>query len=110
MEEQGATMAKQPRDPNDIPDDEVTKPPKPKKAFEVTITVWDDADITTKLVEFIKKERGAPEKWMRKPDQFNAAIKDKISSDPLFVVEKIAEGFNIKLSELLKPREKKEEK
>jgi hypothetical protein len=100
-------MAKTPRDPSDIPDDEITKPQKPKKAFEVTITIWDDADLTMRLVEFIKKERGAPEKWMRKPDQFNASVKDKISSDPLLVVEKIAEGFNIKLSELLKPREKK---
>ena len=92
-------MAKKERDPStDVPEDEATKPQKPKKAFEVTITVWDDGEISNKLVEFVKKERGAPEKWLRKPDQFNASIKDKISENPVLLLERIAEGLNINLS------------
>lgn len=94
-------MPKKQRDPNDIPADEAVKPPKPKKSFEITVTIWDDGDITSKFVQFVKKDRGAPEKWLRKPDEFNAAIKANISDEPLLVIEKIAEGMNIRLSELI---------
>lgn len=86
---------------DDVPADEATKPQKPKKAFELTVTVWDDGEITNKMVEFIKKERGAPEKWMRKPEQFNASIKEKISDNPVLLLEKIAESLNINLSAFL---------
>lgn len=61
----------------------------------MTITVWDDGEITNKLIQFIKKERGAPEKWLRKPDQFNAAIKDQISDDPRYLLAEIAKNLNI---------------
>jgi hypothetical protein len=93
-------MSKQ-KDLNNIPDDEATKPPKPKKAFEVVVTVWDDGEIATKCSEFIKKERGAPEKWLRKPAEFNAAIKSKVSDNPVVLIEHIAEGMGVHLSELL---------
>jgi hypothetical protein len=95
-------MARKERDPaTDVPEDEATKPQKPKKAYEITITVWDDGEISNKCVEFVKRERGAPEKWLRKPEQFNAAIKQNISENPLILVEKIAEGMNINLSTIL---------
>jgi hypothetical protein len=100
-------MSKRERDNSeDVPADEATKAQKPKKAFEVNITIWDDGEISSKLVEFVKKERGAPEKWMRKPDQFNAAIKDKISENPVLLLEKLAESLNINLSALLAAKPK----
>lgn len=103
-------MVRQQKNLDDVPADEAVKPAKPKKAYEVTITIWDDGEITNKMVEFIKKERGAPEKWLRKPEQFNASIKQNISENPIVLVEKIAECLNIRLSELLKPAVKQEEK
>jgi hypothetical protein len=100
-------MPKKSRDQSsDVPEDEATKPQKPKKAFEVTVTIWDDGEITNKLIEFVKKERGAPEKWLRKPDQFNAAIKDTISENPVLLLEKLAESLNINLSTLLAAKAK----
>jgi hypothetical protein len=94
---------------DDVPADEATKPQKPKKEFEITITVWDDGELTNKLVEFVKKERGAPEKWLRKPDQFNAAIKDKISENPVLLLEKIAESLSINLSTFFAAKSKADE-
>jgi hypothetical protein len=102
-------MARKERDPStDVPADEATKPQKPKKAFEVTVTVWDDGEITNKLVEFIKKERGAPEKWLRKPPEFNEAIKKNISENPVLLLENIAEGLGINLSAFFAARPKVE--
>ena len=85
----------------DVPADEATKPQKPKKAFEVNITIWDDGEFSSKLVEFIKKERGAPEKWMRTPSEFNASIHKQISERPTVLLEKLAEALNIDLATLL---------
>jgi hypothetical protein len=85
----------------DIEDDKAVKPPKPKKAFEINITVWDDAEITTKLNEYVQKERGAPEKWLRKPDQFVSSVKDRISDDPLLLLTVLARTLNIDLATLL---------
>jgi hypothetical protein len=98
-------MGRKERDPStDVPDDEATKPQKPKKAYEITITVWDDGEISNKLVEFVKKERGAPEKWLRTPDKFNESIKKNISENPIVLLDKLAECLNINLSVLLSSR------
>lgn len=85
----------------DVPADEATKPQKPKKAFEVNITIWDDGEITNRLVEFIKKERGAPEKWMRTPTEFNQGIHKQISERPTVLLEELAKCLNIDLAALL---------
>lgn len=103
-------MAKKDRDQStDVPADPVTKAQKPKKAFELKVTVWDDGEITSEQIEFIQRERGAPQKWMRKPDQFNAAIKEKISENPVILLEKISECMSINLSALLAARPKVED-
>jgi hypothetical protein len=103
-------MARKERDPStDVPADEATKPQKPKKAFEITVTIWDDGEISHKPVEFIKKERGAPEKWMRTPAQFNASIKEKISENPTLLLESIAECLSINLSAFIASRPKVED-
>lgn len=103
-------MARKERDPStDVPADEATKPQKPKKEFEIVITVWDSGDIDKKLIEFVKKERGAPEKWLRKPDEFNQAIKEKISENPVLLLEKIAECLHINLSVFAATRPKVED-
>jgi hypothetical protein len=98
------------RDPStDVPADEATKAQKPKKEFEITITMWDSGDIDKKLVEFIKKERGAPEKWLRTTEEFNAAIKAKLSENPVFLLEKLAECLNVNLSALIASKPKIED-
>jgi hypothetical protein len=90
----------------DIPGGDDEKPQKPKKAFEMTITVWDDGELTNKLVKFVKKERGAPEKWLCKPEQFSDAIKKNISEDPRYLLIEIAKSLNLDLGTIQQIKEK----
>jgi hypothetical protein len=41
------------------------KEPKPKKAFEIKVIIWDDGEIDSEMVEFRANPsgRGAPGKW-----------------------------------------------
>jgi hypothetical protein len=85
----------------DVPDDEATKPQKPKKAFEVLIEIYDDGEMTHRLTEIIKQERGAPRKWLRTPTEFNAGIHKQISERPTVLLEELAKCLNIDLAALL---------
>jgi hypothetical protein len=94
---------------DDVPADEATKPQKPKKAFEVKLVIYDDGEIQSEQIEYIQRERGAPLKWQRKAAEFNASIKEKVSENPVILLEKLAECLSINLSAFFAAKSKADE-
>lgn len=82
----------------------VEKEPKPKKAFEIKVVVWDDGEIDTELYEFRENPsgRGAPGKWRQNKTDFTRRIQETLADPAILltdVYEKIG-GVEQALSEI----------
>jgi hypothetical protein len=73
---------------------------KPVKLFEVNYTFWDDGEIGCLRREIVKKERGAPEKWLLETADFLASLKASLSEDKFKILEQMAEHIGITYQEL----------
>lgn len=72
------------------------KEEKPKKAFVVIHTCWDDGEIDTEMYEFRKNQsgRGAPGKWRLKEKEFVTRL-GEVLGDATTIVETMAEQTGI---------------
>jgi hypothetical protein len=70
----------------------VEKEPKPKKAFEIKVVVWDDGEIDTELYEFRENPsgRGAPGKWRQNKTDFTRRIQETLA-DPAILLTDVYE-------------------
>ena len=84
-------------------ENEDEKEQKPKKAFTVVHTVWDDGEIDTEMYEFRKNPsgRGAPGKWRLGKDDFTRRIEETLGDS-----EQIGEvmAANTNMSETTSPK------
>lgn len=79
----------------------VEKEPKPKKAFEIKVVVWDDGEVDTELYEYRPNPsgRGAPGKWRANSTNFVRIIEETLG-DPEQLLLKVFDeiGGNIAAS------------
>lgn len=75
----------------------VEKEEKPQKIFELKTTIWDDGLIDVDMVEVVRQERGAPKKWLLERADFQASIKNQLSTTPNVIGDEILAlmGFKV---------------
>jgi hypothetical protein len=79
----------------------VEKEEKPKKAFVVVHTVWDDGEVDSELYEFRKNPsgRGAPGKWRLKPVEFVNRVGETLG-DAATLVEEMTQNTGVSSAEI----------
>lgn len=67
------------------------KEPKPKKAFEIKVVVWDDGEIDSELYEYRQNPsgRGAPGKWRLNKTDFVRRIEETLANPASNLLEDV---------------------